>query len=80
MKNNLDWWHRNGFFKKSAELIGHKIGDPENKISHFIDCNCLETDRPAGGPAEAGPDGMRWDPLIQVSSNDSYLLIQFLYK
>jgi hypothetical protein len=35
------------------------------KTCFFIDCNCLETDRPGGGPREAGVNSARWDPLIQ---------------
>ena len=31
----------------------------------FIDCNCLDTSRPGGGPAEEGIDAARWHPLIQ---------------
>ena len=34
-------------------------------VSHFIDCNCLETERVGGGPAEGGANATRWDPNIQ---------------
>ena len=30
----------------------------------FIDCNCLDTARPGGGPADEGSDATRWHPLI----------------
>ena len=34
-------------------------------MSAFIDCNCLECCRIAGGLAEEGVDAARWDPMIQ---------------
>lgn len=53
----------------SAKAIGEKLGlDDEgmtNLVSHFIDCNCLETERVGGGPAEGGANAARWDPNIQ---------------
>lgn len=42
--------------------------DHINRIAYFIDCNCLKTDRVAGGPKcwwEDGANAARWDPLIQ---------------
>jgi len=66
--DNLHWWYRNGFFASSAEAIGRKMGlcpDDKNMIAHFIDCNCLETCRVGGGPAEDGCNSARWDPLVQ---------------
>lgn len=60
--DNLHWWYRNGFFESSAEAIGQKMGiEDENKnmIAHFIDCNCLETCRVGGGPAEDGCNSAR---------------------
>lgn len=39
--------------------------DDTNSVSHFIDCNCLETSIPGGGPAENGANAARWDPMIQ---------------
>ena len=65
LRNNLDWWHRNGFWEKSAEAIGRKTGIIGNLVSHFIDCNCLPTSRPGGGPGEDGANAARWDPAIQ---------------
>jgi hypothetical protein len=35
------------------------------RICGFIDCNCMESSRPCGGPAEEGPDSLRWDETIQ---------------
>ena len=66
--DNLPWWYRNGFFASSAEAIGKKMNlgdDHKNMIAHFIDCNCLETCRVGGGPAEDGCNSARWDPNIQ---------------
>lgn len=66
--NNLHWWYRNGFFASSADAIGRKMGldeEDKNMIAHFIDCNCLETCRVGGGPAEDGCNSARWDPLVQ---------------
>jgi len=59
--DNLDWWNRNGFFQASAEAIGRKAHIPGNLVAHFIDCNCLETSTPGGGPAQEGANAMRWD-------------------
>ena len=69
--DNLEWWYANGFFERSAMAIGEKL-DPDNEqgmnmVSHFIDCNCLETERVGGGPAEGGANAARWDPHIQRS-------------
>jgi hypothetical protein len=65
--NNLAWWFQHGHIKTSAKLIQEKmkLTDHENHFAMFIDCNCLETCRPGGGPAESGPNSIRWDPLIQ---------------
>jgi hypothetical protein len=41
-------------------FIGHT-----NVFAMFIDCNCLETCTPGGGPAEDGENARRWDPLVQ---------------
>ena len=67
VNDNLQWWCRNGFFAASAEAIERKIGvdDHRNMIAHFIDCNCLETSRVGGGPAEDGCNSVRWDPDIK---------------
>ena len=49
--------NRNGVFESSAEAKGQKMGiedEYKNMIAHFIDCNCLETCRVGGGPAEDG--------------------------
>jgi len=68
--NNLEWWYRNGFWEKSAIAIEKRMRcrypfDDTNLVSHFIDCNCLETCIPGGGPAENGANAARWDPMIQ---------------
>jgi hypothetical protein len=64
--NNLEWWYEKGFLYKSMCAIKEKIGGNDNfNTCAFIDCNCLECDRPAGGPAEEGTDASRWDPSIQ---------------
>jgi len=68
LTDNLHWWYRNGFFESSADAIGKKMGidaEDKNMIAHFIDCNCLETCRVGGGPAEDGCNSARWDPLVQ---------------
>lgn len=59
VSNNLDWWYRNGFFAKSAEAIGRKMGDPDNRVAFFIDCNCLPTSVTGGGPGESGANAAR---------------------
>jgi len=35
--------------------------EDKNMVAHFIDCNCLETCRVGGGPAEDGCNSARWD-------------------
>ena len=69
LQNNLQWWYDNGFFEQSAQAIGRMLRvDDENHfnlVSHFIDCNCLETDRVGGGPTEGGANAERWDPHVQ---------------
>ena len=69
LKNNLQWWYDNGFFTRSAQAIGKMLRmDDENHfnlVSHFIDCNCLETERVGGGPKEGGANAERWDPHMQ---------------
>jgi hypothetical protein len=68
LRNNLDWWYRNGFFAISASAISRKANlrdGSETVVSHFIDCNCLPTSVTGGGPAEAGPNAARWDDKVQ---------------
>jgi hypothetical protein len=67
LHDNLNWWQRCGFFTKSAEAIGRKMGIVNNMIAHFIDCNCLPTSHVGGGPAEEGANAARWDDDIQRS-------------
>eukprot|EP01040_Poterioochromonas_malhamensis_P006982 gene6983-7532_t len=63
--DNLPWWFNSGFLHLSADAIGGKIGRNDNNISLFIDCNCLETSRPGGGPREEGSEAARWHNDIQ---------------
>lgn len=71
--DNLQWWYENGLLHDSAVAIqilleeyGHPtISSTGNSVALFIDCNCLETTRVGGGPAEEGANSARWDPLIQ---------------
>jgi len=63
--DNLGWWYRNGFFKKSAQAIGRKMGFADNLVAHFIDCNCLPTSRVGGGPMEDGANARRWHENVQ---------------
>jgi len=65
VQDNLKWWHSNGFFASSAEAIGNKTGIRGNRVAHFIDCNCLSTSVPGGGPAQQGANSLRWDDDIQ---------------
>jgi DDE superfamily endonuclease len=70
MCDNLSWWFRNGFIKESAESIKKKVDlatDDDEEVGMFVDCNCLETFRCGGGPAEQGANAARWDPDIQRS-------------
>jgi len=41
------------------------MGIEDNTVSHFIDCNCMESSTPGGGPTEEGANARRWDPEIQ---------------
>jgi hypothetical protein len=50
---------------KLAELGVHFTEDRPQLVAGFIDCNCLETCRVAGGPRSDGPDSDRWSCLIQ---------------
>jgi hypothetical protein len=65
--DNLDWWHRNGFFTTSAAAIGSKMGVGNNLVALFIDCNCLPTCVVGGGPTDAGANSARWSDVIQRS-------------
>ena len=70
MTDNLSWWFRNGFIRESAEAIKRKVDlatDNDEEVAMFIDCNCLETARCGGGPAEQGANAARWNPDIQRS-------------
>jgi hypothetical protein len=64
--DNLQWWYNNGYMHQSRDAIRQVFGGNEQFGTFgFIDCNCLDTARPGGGPAEEGSDAARWHPLIQ---------------
>ena len=64
--DNISWWYNNGYMHQSRDAIRNKFGGNEYFSTFgFIDCNCLDTSRPGGGPAEEGTDAARWHPLIQ---------------
>ena len=73
LKSSLPWWYRNGFFTSSAEAFKQKfieLGWPQDLdlpflYSHEVDCNCLETSTPGGGPAEDGANAARFDESVQ---------------
>jgi hypothetical protein len=47
LNDNLEWFYKNGLVADSANLIGAKINQQhDNVFAFFIDCNCLESDRP----------------------------------
>ena len=51
---------------QSRDAIREKFGGYEQFGTFcFIHCNCLDTARPGGGPADEGSDAARWHPLIQ---------------
>jgi len=71
--NNLEWFFDEGLLEESRRAIRAKLIDlgysfevgEKHTIGMFIDCNCLKTCRPGGGPLTGGPDGLRYDSLIQ---------------
>lgn len=66
--NNLNWWFSRGHIERSAELIEAKMNldsNITNIYALFIDCNCLPTSRPGGGPAEEGANAARWSQDLQ---------------
>ena len=66
--NNLSWWERNGLLERSAIAIEEKLGGHfQHRYVGFIDCNCLRTDRPGGGPLGDGPGSLRWSNDVQRS-------------
>jgi hypothetical protein len=76
MLDNLDWWRANGFLEQSRRAISQKLEalglffDESTipiyqPVAAFIDCNCLETSRVAGGPRGDGAAADRWDCNIQ---------------
>jgi len=72
MTNNIEWWLKEGFLLESCHAIQNKLLeyglDVRNRrdgIGLFIDCNCLEISRVAGGPRHDGSDAACWDCNIQ---------------
>jgi hypothetical protein len=72
MTDHLEWWYNSGFMQLSSDAIKLKLFalgvelDPNGfQPCGFIDCNCMETCRVAGGPRGHGPDAERWDCDIQ---------------
>jgi hypothetical protein len=64
--DNLRWWSDCGFMERSAQAIEEKLGARYvDRFASFIDCNCLRTDRPGGGPQEDGPGAQRWSNDVQ---------------
>ena len=71
--DNLQWWNDKGFFAESNAAIKAKLEelgldfDDVNQcdVGFFLDCNCMESSRVAGGPREDGPDAERWVDIIQ---------------
>jgi len=66
--DNLLWWLNSGYIEKSATAIGEHLNLPNgvrNLFAFFIDCNCLETSRPGGGPTDQGANALRWSEAIQ---------------
>jgi hypothetical protein len=52
--------------ERAAVAIEEKIGSRYGRrYIGFIDCNCLESDRPGGGPSEGGANSARWDADVQ---------------
>ena len=72
--NNLTWWYQNRLFSLCSRLIESKMQplymfneSHKNNVAFFIDCQCISTDRFAGGPASAGINAERYDPFYQRS-------------
>ena len=66
MTDNLPWWFQNDLMERSAVAIDEKLGFRyADRFAAFIDCNCLRTDRPGGGPQEDGPGSERWSNDVQ---------------
>ena len=70
--NNLKWWLDSGLLEESNEAIKRKMKwsewcDDEMDIAMFIDCNCMPSSRPGGGPCEDGASARRWSEKFQRS-------------
>jgi hypothetical protein len=76
LRGNVKWFHDNGLLDESAEAIGRKMMECDgfnpppdwvNNVCMFIDCNCLSTSCPGGGPTEGGANAVRWSGKVQES-------------
>ena len=70
LSDNLAWWDESGYLEKSRDAIKKKLEwdtwcNDEFEVGLFIDCNCMETSTPGGGPAGDGPGAQRWDRKVQ---------------
>jgi len=68
LSDNLQWWYDKGFIEVSRAAIQNKLEDLGLRFNEdypqlvmgFIDCNCLEVCRVAGGPRGDGADALRY--------------------
>ena len=72
MTDNMEWWFKEGYLSESYLAIQKKLLEYDldvqnrtSKIGLFIDCNCFEICRVAGGPRTEGEDAPRWNCNIQ---------------
>jgi len=71
--DNLEWFREKGLLEESRVAVFNKLIDlgyvfernEQHTIGLFIDCNCLKTCRPGGGPLDGGHDARRYDTLVQ---------------
>jgi hypothetical protein len=67
--DNLQWWWDNGFMHESRDATTRRLRSlgrtGGNSVGWFIDCNCMETSRVAGGPRYVGTNARRWVCNIQ---------------
>jgi len=71
--DNLEWFYDEGLLEESRQAVRRKLIElgysfevrEKQTIGLFIDCNCLKTCRPGGGPITGGHDGLRYDTLVQ---------------
>ena len=59
--DNLPWWFQCGRMGRSAVAMEEKLGVRyADRFAALIDCNCLRTGRPGGGPQGDGPGFEMW--------------------